>query len=85
MFNPTSYGISDFVAAMGGGVLKTPLRYHGRSHFGLYIALDHLLTGTYRGHMPKFGLKSQKLNEILRFVNFEITRFFPFVDTRKLA
>ena len=30
--------------------------------------------------MPKFGLKSQKLNEILRFENFEITRFFPFVD-----
>ena len=32
-----------------------------------------------------FGLKSQKLNEILRFVNLEITRFFPFVDTQKSA
>ena len=37
--NPTSYGI---------------LRYHGGSHFGLYIAIDHLLTQTYRGHVPKF-------------------------------
>ena len=61
------------------------LRYHGRSYFGPFIAIDHLLTGTYRGHMPKFVLKSQKFNEILRFVNFEITRFFPFVDTRKLV
>ena len=68
-----------------GGVLKTPLRYHGRSHFGLYIAIEHLLPGTYRGHMQKFRLKSQKLNEILRFENLEITRFFSFVDTRKLA
>ena len=40
-----------------------------------HIAIDHLLLGTYRGHMPKFILKSQKLNEILRFENFEITRF----------
>ena len=58
-----------------------PLRYHGRSHFGLYIAIDHVLPGTYRGHMPKFRLISLKLNEMLRFENFEITRFFPFVDT----
>ena len=67
------------------GVLNTPLRYHGRSHFGLYIAIEHLLPGTYRGHMPKFRLKSQKLNEILRFENLEITRFFSFVATRKLT
>ena len=83
--NPTSYGISDSVAATGGrGVLEPlpPLRYHGRSHFGLCIAIQHLLPGIYRGRMPKFRLKSQKLNEILRFENFEI---FPFVDTWKLA
>ena len=55
--------------------------FHGRSHFGLFIAIDHLLPGTYRGHMPKFVLKSQKLNERLRFENFEIMRFFPFVYT----
>ena len=72
---PHSYGISDSVAA---------LRYHRRCHFGLYIAIDHLLTRTYRGHMPKFGLKSQKFNEILRFAYFEIMSFFPFVDTQKL-
>ena len=58
-----------------------PTTYHGRSHFGLCIAIDHLLPGTYRGHMPKFRLKSEKLNEMLRFENFEITRFFPVVDT----
>ena len=28
-------------------------RYHGRSHFGLYISIDHLLTGTYRGSHAK--------------------------------
>ena len=67
--NPTSYGISDLVAATGG------VRYHGRSHFGFYIAIDHLLPGTYRGHMPKSRLKSQKLNEILRFENLEIFFF----------
>ena len=60
-------------------------RYHRRSYVGPYIAIDHLLTGTYRGHMPKFGLKFQKLNEILRFLNFEIKRFFPLVDTLKSA
>ena len=73
--NPTSYGLSDSVAAtdiMEGVKLDST-----------YIAIDHLLTGKYRGHMPKYGLKSQKLNEILRFVNFEIMRFFPFVDTRE--
>ena len=72
---------------MGGGLKDPPppLRYHGRSHFGLYIAIEHLLPGTYRGHMPKFRLKSQKLNEILRFENLEITRFFSLVDTQKLA
>ena len=43
MINPISYGIPDSVAAMG-------------SHFGLYIAIDHLLPRTYRGHMPKFRL-----------------------------
>ena len=47
-----------------------PLRYHGRSHFGLYITIDHLLTKAYRGPMPKFGLKSQKFKEIWRFANF---------------
>ena len=30
--------------------------------------------------MPKFRLKSQKLNEIMRFENLEIMRFFPPVD-----
>ena len=55
VFTVTSYGISDFVAATGGGGLKDPpLRYHGWSHFGLYIAIHHLLTRTNRGHMPKF-------------------------------
>ena len=69
------------MAAMGGGLKDPlPLRYHGRTHFGLYIAIEHLLPGTYRGHMPKFRPKSQKLNEILRFENLEITRFFPFID-----
>ena len=45
---PTSYGISDSVVATGGRGLKDPppLRYHGKSHFGPYIAIDHLLTGT---------------------------------------
>ena len=61
------------------------LRYHGRSHFWLYIVIDHLLKRTYRGHMSKFRLKSQKLNEILKLENLETTRFFSFVDTRKLA
>ena len=69
---PTTY--PDSVAATGS---------HWRSHFGLYISIDHLLPGTYRGHMPKFWLESQKLKEILRFENFEITRFFPFFDTQK--
>ena len=66
---------------MGGGLKDPPFRYHGRSHFGLYIAIDHLLPGTDRGHMPKFRLKSKKLDEILRLENLEITRFFSFVDT----
>ena len=30
--------------------------------------------------MPKFRLISLKLNEILKFENFEIMRFFPPVD-----
>ena len=64
----------------GGGEHLFPYRY-GRTYF----AIDHLLTGTYRSHIPKLVLKSQKLNEMLRFVNFEITRFFPVVDTRKSA
>ena len=82
MINPTSYGISDSVAAMVVGLKDPPpLKYHGRSHFGLYIAI----TGIYRGHMPKFRPKSQKCKETLRSINFEITRFFSFVDTQKSA
>ena len=79
VLNPTSYGISDSVAATGRGRggLKNPPRYHGRSHSGLYIAVDHLLPGTYRGHMPIFRLISLTLNEILRLENFEKMRFFP--------
>ena len=68
--NPTSYGIILWL-------LRSPLRYHGKSHFGLYIAIDHLLPGTYRGHMPIFRLISLTLNEILRLENFEKMRFFP--------
>ena len=49
---PTAYWIL-WLLRLGGDVLKTPLRYRGRSHFGLYIAIDHLLPGTYSGHMPK--------------------------------
>ena len=75
LLKATSYGISGFCGCW----------YHGRSHFGLYISIDHLLLGSYRGHMPRFRLKYQKLNEILRFENFEITRFFPFIDKWKLA
>ena len=30
-----------------------PIRYRGRSHFGPHIAIDDILVGTYRGHMPK--------------------------------
>ena len=61
------------------------LTYDRRSHFGLYIVIEYLLPGTYRGHMPKLRLKSQKLNEILRFEDLKTTRFFSFVDTGKLA
>ena len=57
---PTSYGISEI---MKGVILDS------------YVAIDHLLPGTYRGHMPKFRLISLKLNKILRFENFEIMRF----------
>ena len=56
---PTAYRIRWLLR--GRGLKDPPLRYHGRSHFGLYIAIDHLLTWTYKGHMPQFGLKSQKL------------------------
>ena len=55
----------------GGGILKSSLKYLGRSHFGLYIAIDHLLPWTYKGHMPKFRLKSQKF-EICKFWDDEI-------------
>ena len=33
MFNPTSHGVSDSVAPMGGGPQRPPLRNQGRSHF----------------------------------------------------
>ena len=52
--------------------------------FWPHIAKGHLLLKTCRGHMRKFRLKSQKLAEILRFENFKIMRFFPFVDAEKL-
>ena len=71
-------------ATGGGGSLRPPLGNQGGGHFGPHIAKDHLLLLTYRGHMPKFRLKSQKMTEILRFENFKITRFFPFVDAEKM-
>ena len=71
-----AYWIRSLLWGGGGDLEDLPLRYHGRTHFGLYIAIEHLLPGTYRGHMPKFRPQSQKLNKILRFENLVITRSF---------
>ena len=62
-----AYRIRSLLWGGGGDLEDLPLRYHGRTHFGLYIAIEHLLPGTCRGHMPKFRPKSQKLKKILRF------------------
>ena len=46
-----------------------------RSDVGPYVAKSNFETYKSYDHMPKIIPISQKFNEILRFENFEITRF----------
>ena len=52
-----------------------PLRYQGRSYLWPHVAKEYLLLGKFSGHIQKFGLKSQKLNEISEFKDFDKFRF----------
>ena len=72
--NPTSHGVSDSVAPMGGGTSEAPPPKKSRRESFLtpccYIAF---LLGKFRGHMQKISQKSQNLSKISGFQkNFKI-------------